>query len=89
MERRSDQVVADRNNQNITSSTNRLITLVFQNIVGGNTIGLVQAGSLRLRLLSAVSCYEAIVDRDSKQISVLAGQFATLDQDLSNQLRNP
>ena len=87
MELRSDQIVANSINQSIVSSMNPLRGIVFSVISGGgNTRGLLQANSFRSSLPDITSRYEAVLERDSNQISTLADTFATIDQDMANQM---
>ena len=76
------------NNPEATTVSGRITTSLrraaLTAVTGGSTDEIRKAASMRSRLTSANSDYEAVVIRDGQHIQTLAEAFETRDREISN-----
>jgi len=78
---------AEELSQSIASKGGAFTNLAQTAVAGGNTAGVERAGVLGTRAQSLFSRYQTVVERDGKQITVLAEYFEELDEKLGNQIQ--
>jgi len=73
--------------QGIASKGGAFTNFAQAALTGGNTAGVERSCALGSRAQSLFSRYQTVVERDGKQITVLAKYFEELDEKLGNQIQ--